>query len=211
MITVIGKSKAALAMITDALASNNMGATIQVVNNLGLEGEIKIKGFSIEEASEPKKFNVLYIMGAVMPDTKRKLYELYRFPYDTLINYNAFVSKNAKIGKGSLLDVGAIVCSGVETGIFTTLYACSVNHHSKLGDYVTVCPGAIICGSVTIGKGTFIGAGAVIKNDVTIGENCFIGAGAIVLKNVADRETVYGNPAKAVKEKKNENHLHIVT
>lgn len=204
MITVIGKSKAAMSMITDALASREPVITnkIQLVNNLGLEGEIKIKGFFIEEVTEHNKFSISNIMGAVMPDTKKTLYGLFRFPYDTLINYNAFVSNNAKIGKGSLIDMGAIVCSGVETGIFTTLYSCNVNHHSKLGDYVTICPGAIICGSVKVGKGTFIGAGAVIKNDVTIGDNCFIGAGAIVLKDVKDGQTVYGNPAKAAKEKK---------
>tara|TARA_E500000305_G_scaffold74145_1_gene59892 strand:- start:164 stop:562 length:399 start_codon:yes stop_codon:yes gene_type:complete len=46
-----------------------------------------------------------------------------------------------------------------------------------------------------IGEGTWIGPRAVIMPGVTIGKNCRVLPGAVVLKDVADCETVAGNPA----------------
>jgi acetyltransferase-like isoleucine patch superfamily enzyme len=46
-------------------------------------------------------------------------------------------------------------------------------------------------------SGAIIGAGVVILPGVSIGRKALIGAGAVVVKDVADREVVVGNPARA--------------
>lgn len=74
-----------------------------------------------------------------------------------------------------------------------------VSHGCILGDYVTVAPGAILCGDVKVGAGTLIGAGAVVLHTgITIGDNAIVGAGAVVLEDVPSNVTVVGNPARAV-------------
>lgn len=193
--TIIGYSKAALAMICDAIVSREMRQNICVLNNLNLPMDFHYKGFLINKVSEAN--DTVYFMGGVTPQTKKKLHELFRVPYDTLINAYATVSPNAKIGKGSIIDAQAFVSSGVVTGVFTTLYSnCTVSHDCMLGDFVTICPDACLCGNVNVGDGSFIGANSVVRQDITIGKNCVIGCGAVVVKDVADGETVYGNPAK---------------
>lgn len=71
---------------------------------------------------------------------------------------------------------------------------------AHLGDFVTVGPGAMICGDVTIGAGAMIGAGATISNLCTIGPRAVIGAGAVVLPrtNVPPNQTWVGVPARPV-------------
>ena len=58
--------------------------------------------------------------------------------------------------------------------------------------------GAVLAGSVKVGKSTFIGAGAVIKQGVNIGNNVIIGAGSVVLKDVPNNVTWAGVPAKNI-------------
>lgn len=196
--TIIGKSKAAIAMILDALPPGIF--EIKVFNNQNIEGKITANKILIKEyAVLPQDFQ--FCLGAVMPETKKKIVEKYILPYQTLINKSAFVSANSTVNRGSMIDSNASIASGVILGKYVTLYAnCSVAHDSILGDFVTVCPNASLCGSVNIGEGTFIGAGATIKNDVTIGKWCVIGAGSVVLEDVKDGETVYGVPAKSKEE-----------
>ena len=51
---------------------------------------------------------------------------------------------------------------------------------------------------MTIHEGAFIGSGVTIVAGVVIGKNARVGAGSVVIANVADSETVFGNPAKKV-------------
>ena len=43
--------------------------------------------------------------------------------------------------------------------------------------------------------GASLGANATILPGITIGRNAMVGAGAVVTRNVADSQTVIGNPA----------------
>lgn len=199
--TIVGKSPAAFAMIMDAISSLPFLslAEIKIFNNLKIPGDYIFRNKKVSETDVLNDFE--FILGAVQPETKRKLVNLFNLTYKTLINNKAEVSENTKVGGGCLIDGLAFVASGVTIGKYVTVYnQCSINHDSILNDYVTICPGSVICGNVKIGEGTFVGAGVTIKQDIIIGKNCIIGCGSNVVKNVPDGVTVYGNPAKQKSE-----------
>ena len=74
--------------------------------------------------------------------------------------------------------------------------ASSVDHDCVLSDFVHVAVGAHLCGTVTIGNATWIGAGATVSNNVNICGECTIGAGAVVVKDIIEPGTYIGVPAK---------------
>ena len=72
---------------------------------------------------------------------------------------------------------------------------------AQIGDFVTIGPGATICGDVTIGAGSQIGAGAVISNLANLGPRVTIGAGTVVLprQELPPNSTWVGVPARRIK------------
>lgn len=72
---------------------------------------------------------------------------------------------------------------------------------AQIGDFVTIGPGATICGDVTIGAGCQIGAGAVISNLAELGPRVTVGAGTIVLPRtkLPPNSIWVGNPARRIK------------
>ena len=73
-----------------------------------------------------------------------------------------------------------------------------VEHDCIIGDFVTLAPGAMVNGNVTIEDHAYIGAGAVIRQGITIGASAIVGMGAVVTRDVPSGETVVGNPAKTL-------------
>ena len=53
-----------------------------------------------------------------------------------------------------------------------------------------------MCGNVSVGSGSFIGANSVIKQGIKIGKNVTVGAGSVVLNDVPDGKIIFGNPGK---------------
>lgn len=99
---------------------------------------------------------------------------------------------------GTVIQPGAQVNHEARFG--THVHVCHnavVSHGCDLGDYVTVFPGAVLCGDVKVGARAMIGAGAVVLHTgITIGKNAVVGAGAVVLRDVPDGYTAVGNPAR---------------
>ena len=47
---------------------------------------------------------------------------------------------------------------------------------------------AVISGSVSIGRNTFIGVNATIRDNINIGDNNIIGAGSLILQDTLDNQ-----------------------
>lgn len=60
--------------------------------------------------------------------------------------------------------------------------------------------------AVNIQDDVWIGACCIIMKGVTIGKNSIIGAGSVVVNNIPENVVAAGNPARVVKELKNENN-----
>lgn len=73
-----------------------------------------------------------------------------------------------------------------------------IAHGVHLDENSLVIAHAMVAGSVIVGKNAWISPGALVKNKIVIGQDALVGLGAVVVKNVADQETVVGNPAESM-------------
>ncbi len=117
-----------------------------------------------------------------------------------IIHPSAIIDQTSAIAKNGIM-IAAGVCINplvkVGNGVICNT-GCIIEHECIIGDFCHVAPGAVLCGNVTLGNNSFIGAGSVIKQGISIGKNVIIGAGSVVIKNVADNETVAGNPSRKI-------------
>ena len=67
----------------------------------------------------------------------------------------------------------------------------TVHHDSRIGDFCTLAPAAIILGRVTVGDEAYIAA-AVVLQYVRVGRGATVGCGAVVTANVPPGVTVAG-------------------
>lgn len=102
-----------------------------------------------------------------------------------IIASTAYVSPDARMGRGVLISHGAIINIASSIGDNTIINSGAIiEHGAHIGDHCHIAPGAVILGDVNIGDGTFIGAGTVVRETVQIGADQFIGAGQTVTNNV---------------------------
>jgi sugar O-acyltransferase (sialic acid O-acetyltransferase NeuD family) len=73
-------------------------------------------------------------------------------------------------------------------------YHVALGHGCRVDDLVSVMPGAIVGGEVTIGRGSLVGSGAVILEGLSVGEGAIVGAGAVVTTDVMAGAIVVGIP-----------------
>lgn len=117
----------------------------------------------------------------------------------TLIHPDAVVARDVVIGAGTVVMAGAVINPGARIGKGCIINTCSsVDHDCEIGDYVHIAVGSHLCGTVTVGEGTWIGAGATVSNNVFICANCMIGAGAVVIKDIKEEGTYVGIPVEKI-------------
>lgn len=116
------------------------------------------------------------------------------------IHHHAWVSGQASIGHGNLIDANVQVGTGSTIGSHCLVQAGVILlPEVKLGDFVQIGAGSILNSGVVVEDGAFIGSGVVIVAGVTIGKGARVGAGSVVIGSVKAGETVFGNPAQTVK------------
>lgn len=109
----------------------------------------------------------------------------------------AYVSEEAHIGHGNLINVGAVVNPNAKITNHCIIHSQAViEYGAKLDEFVQVGTSAVISPKAHIGEGALIGAGAVIATGIKIGKGAQVAPGAVVLQNVEDDAIVFGNPAK---------------
>jgi sugar O-acyltransferase (sialic acid O-acetyltransferase NeuD family) len=118
----------------------------------------------------------------------------------TIISPYACVSKNAEIGKGSIVMHNSLINADVKVGENTILNTGSILEHGvKIGAHCHISTGAIINGDCRIGNEVFIGSNSTISNGVNICNKVVVGAGSVIIRNIVRPSSVYvGNPGREI-------------
>jgi sugar O-acyltransferase (sialic acid O-acetyltransferase NeuD family) len=124
------------------------------------------------------------------------------FEFITAVHPYSFISKDSKIGNGTVIMAGAIVNRKSIIGEHCIVNTnSSIDHDNSLGSFVSIAPGVTNGGSVKIGDYSAISIGATIKHGIEIGAHTIIGAGSTVLSNIASLKVAYGTPAKVIRDR----------
>jgi sugar O-acyltransferase (sialic acid O-acetyltransferase NeuD family) len=116
-----------------------------------------------------------------------------------IISPEAYVSKYASIGEGSIIMHHSLINTTSKVGNNTIINSKAlVEHDVVIGDNCHISTAAIINGNCTISDNCFIGSSSVIKNGLGIAKDCFIGLGAVVIKSIDEKGLYFGNPAKKI-------------
>lgn len=116
------------------------------------------------------------------------------------IHKNSTISDKAEIGHGNFIDLGVSIAAGAKIGSHCLLHAnATIGVEATIGSFVQIGMGSNINPSVVIEDEVFIGSGATIVAGIQIGKGARIGAGSVVIAPVKAGETVFGNPATAIK------------
>lgn len=117
-----------------------------------------------------------------------------------IIDVQAYVSPNAKIGAGNFIGKFALINGYTEIGDNNIInQRAMVSPGCNVGSHCNIATTATINGEVTIGDGCVIGSGSVIHGQLSVGSHVKIGSGAVVIKSTESNVTMVGVPAKVVR------------
>lgn len=139
-----------------------------------------------------------YTVGIGWPGPRRRVAErLSHLIPETVIHPDATVYPFVRIGRGTVIMAGARVSAGAVIGEHALIHHNAViGHDCIVGDFVSVMPGAVVSGDVSLDDGCLIGCSASIRQGVTVGSGAVVGMGSVVLRDVKAGQTVLGCPAE---------------
>jgi sugar O-acyltransferase (sialic acid O-acetyltransferase NeuD family) len=116
------------------------------------------------------------------------------FQFPTIVSPFAFVSRNSRIGEGTIVMHGAIINSNTTIGSNCIINSKSlIEHDTRIGNNSHISTGVILNGNVTIGNNVFIGSGAIVKNQVVIGDGKFVPMGVSITGDLIDQSPTSKN------------------
>ncbi len=147
-----------------------------------------------------------YQMMVAVADSKERENIVKRLPPDT--KYFSFIhptaltmDKNIIIGEGSFIGAYSILTTNITLGKHSILNrGVQIGHDSKIGDFFSAMPGAIVSGNVLIGSNFYMGTNSSIREKILIGSNVILGSNSTVVKNIVTGGVYVGVPAKFLKK-----------
>lgn len=143
-----------------------------------------------------------YYMMVAVADCRHRFDIVQKLPketkYFTFIHPTTLImDKDIEIGIGSFIGAYSILTTNIKIGSHVILNRGNhIGHDSKIGDYFSAMPGAIISGNVTIHDLVYMGTNSSIKEKISIHSMVTIGSNAAVVRDIEETGVYVGIPAK---------------
>jgi len=118
----------------------------------------------------------------------------------------SYIDASTQFGGQNILGDGIVIFPNCYIGYKTDIHDgtiiqtnCTIEHHSRVGNFVNILPGMVTGGFVAIEDLSQINMAVRMSNRVTIGSETIIGAGSLVLDDCKPKSLYYGHPAKFVR------------
>jgi sugar O-acyltransferase (sialic acid O-acetyltransferase NeuD family) len=148
----------------------------------------------------------VYQMMVAVADSKDREKIVKKLPentsYFTFVHPTALLmSKDIEIGIGSFIGAYSILTTNITIGNHAILNRGNhIGHDSKIGDYFSAMPGAIVSGNVRISDCVYIGSNSSIKEKILVNSEVIVGSNTTVVKNILTSGVYVGVPAKFLKK-----------
>lgn len=120
--------------------------------------------------------------------------------FASIVDPGVLIGASSQIGAGAVILGHSSITADARLGDHVLVNpGCTIAHDDVLADFATLSPGVHLAGHVEVGEGAFLGTGASVIPRIRIGERAVVGAGSVVIRNVAAGQTVFGNPARALR------------
>ncbi|MGX6591140.1 acetyltransferase [Cetobacterium ceti] len=161
--------------------------------------DLKVLGYSILGTTkdiEKYKQNYSFIIGIGNNAIRKKIaIENKDLNYEQAIDPSAIISKNIKIGTGTVIMPGAIINIDSKIGNHCIINTGAIIEHDNIiEDYVHISPGVSLGGTVKIGETTHVGIGSTVINNINVGKKNIIGGGTVVIRSINDNNFIVGVP-----------------
>lgn len=119
----------------------------------------------------------------------------------SLISPGASIGQNTVIGKGCIVPGWTVLSSDITIGnhVYVGVF-CDLGHDVVIGNCCHIGAYTFLGGNVSIGDCVTIHPRVNVLPHKKIGHNTVLGASSVVIRNVKDGQTVFGVPAKVIKE-----------
>jgi sugar O-acyltransferase (sialic acid O-acetyltransferase NeuD family) len=123
-------------------------------------------------------------------------FQIEKEKFYTFIHPSVYVSKTAKIGKGTVILSNSTIQNNVVIGDFNIINSnVVVEHNTCIQDYNFIAACSCIGANVIVGKGCFFGLHSSIREHIKIENYAVVGMASNVIKNIKQNEIHCGNPA----------------
>jgi sugar O-acyltransferase (sialic acid O-acetyltransferase NeuD family) len=115
----------------------------------------------------------------------------------TVVHPTARRAPGVEIGAGCYIAPGVTLAPACVLGEHVIVNTNAViGHECRIGDFTQICPGAIVTGQCRLGCGSYVGSNAALQPGVEVGDWGCVGACSFATTDVAPGQTVMGNPAR---------------
>jgi sugar O-acyltransferase (sialic acid O-acetyltransferase NeuD family) len=168
----------------DQLGSNHSGYTV-----IGTDDRLV-------ELATIYRYALITVGQIHAPDSRMRLFlqalEV-GFEMPVIVARDAYVSRTATVGQGTIVMHGAIVNARAALGRNCIVNSRALIEHDVIvEDSCHISTGAILNGGVRVGAGSFVGSGSIVKQGISLGQRCIVGMGCAARKNLADNATLTG-------------------